>query len=191
MQTNEFSSFYPLIQWTFVHMIWTMYNTWSLKILIQKINPYLFSGTEMIMSVIRGKRDSGIVKEDYSKGQGRENYSERGPDGKLLTLVMHAINDLCVCWNAELRLFQKICGLCAWKYGNWNSPGSPTRVSQLQESLPTMETFISLPNITGQHLYKSLGGEKRRYKIECLTYWLYELFQLKCQEWIIQVSLPQ
>lgn len=42
-------------------------------------------------------RESGIVKEDYSKGQGRGNYSERDSDGKLLILVMQAINDLCVC----------------------------------------------------------------------------------------------
>lgn len=84
MQANEFNSFYPLIQWTFMHMIWTMYNTPSLKILTQKRSPYLFSGTEMIMSAIRGKRESGIVKEDYSKGQGKGNYSERGSDGKLL-----------------------------------------------------------------------------------------------------------
>lgn len=97
MQANEFGSFYPLIQATFVHIIWTMYNTQSLKILIQKKSLYLFLGTEMIMSVIRGKRESGIVNEDYSKGQGRENYSERDPDGKLLILVMQAINDLCVC----------------------------------------------------------------------------------------------
>lgn len=50
-----------------------MYNTQSLKILIQKKKKVLtypvLSGTEM--SVIRGKRESGTVKEDYSKGQGK------------------------------------------------------------------------------------------------------------------------
>jgi len=48
------------------------------------------------MSIIRGKRESGIVKEDHSKGQGRGSYSERCPDGKLLlVLAMQACNDPC------------------------------------------------------------------------------------------------
>lgn len=72
-----------------------MYNTLSLKIQIQKISPYLLSGTEIIMSVIRGKRERDIVNEDR-KGQGR-GIILRDPDGKLIILVMKAINDLCVC----------------------------------------------------------------------------------------------
>lgn len=50
------------------------------------------------MSIIRGKRESDILKEDYSKGQGKGNYSERDPDGKLLlVLAMQACNNPCGC----------------------------------------------------------------------------------------------
>lgn len=62
----------------------------------QSLSSTVFAGTEMRR--VRSKNESSIVKEDYSKGQGRENYSERDPDGKLLlVLAVQACNDPCSC----------------------------------------------------------------------------------------------